>query len=71
MVLMNSWKTVDFTRDMLMKSNNENLLFNKDNKQRFIRMLGQNLEHVVCGTCQAKGDADVLIVKTTVQSAIS
>ena len=34
-------------------------------------MLGQSLEHVGCETCHAKGDADVLIVETTVQSAMS
>ena len=30
--------TEDFTRDMIMKSNKEDLLSNKDNKQRFIKM---------------------------------
>ena len=63
--------TVDFTRDMVMKSKKEDLLSNKDNKQRFIRMLGQSLEHVGCETRHAKGDADVLIVETTVQYTTS
>ena len=63
--------TVDFTRDMIMKSKKEDLLSNKYNKQRVIRMLGQSLEYVGCETCHAKGDADVLIVETTVQSAMS
>ena len=63
--------TVDFTRDMVMESKKEDLLSNKDNKQRFIRMLGQSLEHVGCETLHAKGDADVLIVEPTVQSAMS
>ena len=63
--------TVDFTRDMVMKYKNEDLLSNKDNKQRFIRMLGQSLEHVGCETHHGKSDADVLIVDTTVQSAMS
>ena len=49
----------------------EDILSNKDNKQRFIRMLCQILEHVGCETRHAKGDADVLIVETTVQSAMS
>ena len=62
--------TVDFKRDMVMKSKKEDLLSNKDNKQRFIRMLGQILEQVGCETRHAKGDADVLIVETTVQPAI-
>ena len=34
-------------------------------------MLGQRLEHVGCETHHAKGDAYVLIVETTVQSAMS
>ena len=55
-----------FTRDMFMNAKKEDLLSNKDNKQRFIRMLGQNLEHVGCETRHAKGCADVLIVETTV-----
>ena len=33
-------------------------------------MLGQRLEHVGCKTRHAKGDANVLIVETTVQSAM-
>ena len=63
--------TVGFTRDMVMKSKKGDLLSNKDNKQRFIRMLGQRLEHVGCETRHANDDADVLIVETTVQSAMS
>ena len=66
------WKSnSDFTRDMVMKSKKEDLLSNKDNKQRFIRRLGQSLEHVGCEIHHAKGYADVLIVETTVQSAMS
>ena len=63
--------TVDFTRNMVMKSKKEDLLSNKDNKQRFIRMLGQSLEHVGCEIRHAKGGADVLLRETTVQSAMS
>ena len=63
--------TVDFTRDVVMKSKKEDLLSNKDNKQRLIRMLVQSLEHVGCETRHVKGDADVLIVDTTVHSAMS
>ena len=62
---------MDFTRDMVMKSKKEDLLSTKDNKQRFIRMLGQSLEHFGCETRHAKGDVDVLVVETTVQSALS
>ena len=57
--------TVDFIWDMGMNSKQE------DNKERFIRMLGQSMEHVGCETRHSKGDADVLIVETTVQSAMS
>ena len=63
--------TVDFTRDMVMKSKKEDHLSNKGNTQRFIWILGERLEHVGCETRHAKGDADVLIVETTVQSAMS
>ena len=63
--------TMDFTRDMVTKSKKEDLLSNKDNKQRVIRKLGQILEHVGCETRHAKGDADVLIIETTIQSAMS
>ena len=47
--------TVDFTRDTAMKSKKEDLLSTKDNKRRFVRMLGQSLEHVGCEktSCQA------------------
>ena len=61
----------DPTRDMVMKSKKEDLLSNMDNNQRFIRMLGQSLEHVGCETRHAKCDAYVLIIETTVQSAMS
>ena len=54
-----------------MKSKKEDILSNKDQKQRFIRMLCQSLGHVGCETRHAKGDADVLIVETIVQSAMS
>ena len=62
---------MDFTRHMVMKSKQEYIISNKDNKQRFIRMLDQSLEHVGCETRHAKGDADVLILETIVQSAMS
>ena len=63
--------TVDFTLDMVMKSKKEDLLSKKDKKHRFIGMLGQSLEHGGCEIRHAKGESDVLIVETTVQSAMS
>ena len=63
--------TMDFTLDMVMESKKEDLLSKKDKKQRFIGMLGQSLEHGACEIRHAKGDTDVLIVETTVQSAMS
>ncbi len=53
---------MDFIRDMVMKSKKEDLLSNKDNKQRFIMMLGQTLGHVGCEIRHSRVDADVLIV---------
>ena len=61
--------TVDFSSDMIMKSKKEAFLSNKDNKQRFIKLLSDRLEEVGCTTHHADGDADVLIVQTAVQSA--
>ncbi len=61
---------MDFTLDMVMKSKKD-LLSKKDKKQRFIGMVGQSLEHGGREIRHAKGDADLLIVETTVQSAMS
>ena len=54
-----------------MKSKIEDLLSNKNNKQRFIRILGQGLEHIGCETLHANGDAAVVIVETTGHAAMS
>ena len=42
---------------------------NSDNKQDFICMLSPCLKENKCNTINAKGDADVLIVKTAVKCA--
>ena len=47
----------------------EVLLANSKNKQRFINLLGEYLESRGCRVLHAKGDADVLIAKTSVESA--
>ena len=44
-------------------------LGNKVNKQRFLCLLGSSLQKAGCTTIHAKGDADILIVKTAVESA--
>jgi hypothetical protein len=44
----------------------EEFLRNKENKQRFIDMLGRRFEQCGCHVVNASGDADVLIVKTAV-----
>ena len=41
------------------------------NKQRFISLLSERLEQAGCETHHAKGDADILIVQTAVQCAVS
>ena len=41
------------------------------NKQRFTSLLSERLEQAGCETHHAKGDADVLIVQTAVQCAVS
>ena len=56
--------TMDFTRDMVMKSKKEGLLSNKDNEQRCMMMLSQSLGHVGCEIRHSRGDADVVIVET-------
>ena len=47
----------------------DNFLANSKNKQRFINMLSRFLQEDNCPTYHAAGDADVLIVKITVESA--
>ena len=46
-------------------------LANTENKKRFIAMLQRHLLEIGCRTLQAEGDADVLIVKTAVDSAVT
>ena len=44
-------------------------LSNKKNKQSFITLLSRTLEQNGCQTSHARGDADLLIVQTAIQSA--
>ena len=61
--------TVTFTENMKVTLKKDNFLANPKNKQRFINMLSRFLKEDNCPTYHAKGDADVLIVKTAVESA--
>ena len=47
----------------------DNFLSNPKNKQRFLSMLSKALQNGGCIACPANGDADLLIVKTAVESA--
>jgi hypothetical protein len=60
---------VHFTGDMTFKMKKYELLCNKENKQRFIHLLTGKLEQSGCEVHQARGGADVLIVKTAVACA--
>ena len=57
--------TVDFTSDMVMKSKKEEFLSNKTNKQKFSILLSDCLDQAGCGTHQALGDADVLVMTSS------
>ena len=61
--------TVTFTENMSVAMRKDNFLSNPKNKQRFLIMLSEALQNVGCVTHDANGDADLLIVKTAVESA--
>ena len=61
--------TVIFAGETSLKLKKNEFLSNKVNKQRFLHFLGSSLESAGCTTIHAKGDADILIVKTAVESA--
>ena len=58
-----------FDASMQVALKKEVLLANSKNKQRFINLLGEYLESRGCRVLHAKGDANVLIAKTSVESA--
>ena len=60
---------VTFTEDMQLTMKKEQFLANKTNKQKFINMLGDQLEKSKCKVHHAPGDADLLIVQKAVESA--
>ena len=57
---------MNFLRSMTLAMKKEKFLTNGENKSRFIQMLGAKLEESGCDVLFAKGDADLLIVQTTV-----
>ena len=63
--------TMNFDSAMVAKLKKEEFLANKENKQKFIHLLGDKLQQSGCSTIHAKGDADLLIVQTVIQSARS
>ena len=61
--------TVTLSEDMTVTLTKDNFLANPKNKQRFINMQSRFLEEDNFPTYHAECDADVLIVKTAVESA--
>ena len=61
--------TVTITADMPITMKKEQFLFNRQNKQNFIFMLNEELQRKNCETHHATGDADLLIIQKTVESA--
>lgn len=61
--------SVQFNEDMPLQIKKDDFLSNKENKQRFIHLLGHHLEKSGFDVLHAKGDADVLIVKTALEVA--
>ena len=61
--------TVTFEMNMNLIVTKEVFLSNKENKQRFIIMLGEELSKSGCTVFHDTGDADCLIVKKTMESA--
>ena len=63
--------TVNFDSTMIAKLKKEDFLANKENKQKFIHLLGNKLQQSGCSTIHAEGDADQPIVQTAIQSSRS
>lgn len=61
--------TVHFSTEMRVQGKKEEILANKENKRRFLNMLGERLEQTGCQVIHAAGDADLLMVQRTVVSA--
>ncbi len=62
---------VTFTDDMVITIKKDLFLRNKQNKQKFIYMLGRYLSMAGCQVYHSKGDADLDIVQKTIECASS
>ena len=60
---------VSFTAETEFSGKKENFLSRNCNKQQFINLVSSKLRIKGCNVIQAPGDADVIIVKTAVESA--
>ena len=60
---------ISFDRDMNLTVAKDVFLSNSENKQRFIKFLGETLEALGCTVFHDSGDADLLIVQKAVESA--
>ena len=63
--------TVNFDSTMIAKLKKEEFLANKENKQKFIHLCGNKLQQSGCSTIHGKGDVDLLIIQTAIQSCRS
>ena len=63
--------SVCFTQDMSLTVTKDIFLNDPTNKQCFIQMLGEKLANEGCKVFHGPADADLLIVKKTVESALS
>jgi hypothetical protein len=62
-------RAVNFQPQMSLQLKKEEFLSNDANKQRFLNLLSNSLEAADCEVHHAKGDADLLIVQTSIQVA--
>ena len=58
-----------FCSILLVTLKKDEFLSNQVNRQKFINLLSENLEHAGYSTRHAKGDADVMIVDTAISKA--
>ena len=66
---VNVGATVELSGTIIFRRKKDSFLSNKVNKHRFIALLRHHLEQCGCYTDQARADADLLIVQTTIAPA--